>query len=75
MAVKGRVRPVGGYLQSCMSKRCTLWRARPWVLPLPPMGFYKPNYESGSAVRWRIGLAGDNRLPFAGIHQNEHMAC
>lgn len=37
------------------------------TLALPAMAFYEPNYESGRAVRWRIGLAGGN--------QNERMAC
>lgn len=35
---------------------------------VPAECFYEPNWESGKAVRWRIGQAGDVPMGIAGIH-------
>lgn len=45
----------------CASTGCTL--------PLPAMGFYEPTYETGRAVRWRIGLAGGKPFAIAGLRR------
>jgi putative SOS response-associated peptidase YedK len=44
----------------------TAWRRRQFCL-VPIDWFYEPNYESGRAVRWRIGLASGDPFAAAGI--------
>lgn len=34
---------------------------------IPCEAFYEPNYESGKAVRWRIGMADDSPFAIAGL--------
>ncbi|MBA3625400.1 MAG: SOS response-associated peptidase family protein [Methylibium sp.] len=36
---------------------------------IPAEAIYEPNYESGSAVRWRIRLANDDPMGIAGIYR------
>jgi putative SOS response-associated peptidase YedK len=36
-------------------------------LPLPCRRFYEPDYETGKAVRWRIGMADESPLAIAGL--------
>jgi putative SOS response-associated peptidase YedK len=39
----------------------------PVILPLPATGFYEPNWETGKAVRWRIGLPDGEPFAIAGL--------
>ncbi|WP_309936099.1 MULTISPECIES: SOS response-associated peptidase family protein [unclassified Caballeronia] len=34
---------------------------------IPCIGFYEPSYETGKAVRWRIGMADGSPLAIAGL--------
>lgn len=36
---------------------------------VPMLGFYEPNYESGKAERWRIGLTDDQPFAVAGLYR------
>lgn len=36
---------------------------------VPMTGFFEPNYESGAAVRWRIGMADDAPFAVAGLYR------
>ncbi|MEX4005288.1 SOS response-associated peptidase [Paraburkholderia sp. EG285A] len=42
------------------------WKKQQLVL-IPCDAFYEPNYESGKAVRWRIGMADDAPFAIAGL--------
>jgi putative SOS response-associated peptidase YedK len=42
------------------------WRAGQLCL-IPCTAFYEPNYESGKAVRWRIGMADGKPFAIAGL--------
>ena len=42
------------------------WKKQQLAL-IPCDAFYEPNYESGKAVRWKIGLAGDTPFAIAGL--------
>lgn len=37
---------------------------------VPMLGFYEPNYESGKAERWRIGLSSDAPFAVAGLYRS-----
>lgn len=41
--------------------------ARGWRCVIPAEAFYEPSWETGRAVRWRIGLPGDVPMGIAGI--------
>lgn len=45
------------------------WRKAQLCL-VPMLGFYEPNYESGKAERWRIGLADDEPFAVAGLFRS-----
>jgi putative SOS response-associated peptidase YedK len=45
------------------------WRRRQFCL-VPMRGFYEPNYESGSAVRWRIEPTSGEEFCVAGIWES-----
>lgn len=36
---------------------------------VPMTGFFEPNYESGSAVRWKIGMADESPFAVAGLYR------
>lgn len=36
---------------------------------VPMMGFYEPNYESGKAVRWKIGMLDESPFAVAGLYR------
>lgn len=42
------------------------WRVGQYCL-IPMQGFFEPNYESGKAERWQIGLADDAPFAVAGL--------
>jgi len=42
------------------------WKAHQFCL-VPMRAFYEPCYETGSAVRWRIGMADDSDFAVAGM--------
>jgi SOS response associated peptidase (SRAP) len=42
------------------------WKARQLCL-IPCTAFYEPNYETGKAVRWRIGMADGRPFAIAGL--------
>ncbi|NUA27025.1 SOS response-associated peptidase family protein, partial [Cupriavidus basilensis] len=42
------------------------WQAGQLCL-IPATNFYEPNYESGKAVRWRVGLKDDEPFAIAGL--------
>lgn len=49
-----------------LSSFANYWRAGQLCL-IPATAFYEPNYESGKAVRWKIGLAGWEPFAIAGL--------
>ena len=48
--------------------------SKPWRLGqlclVPMTGFYEPNWETGSAVRWRIGMADKSPFAVAGLYKS-----
>ncbi|PLP98016.1 SOS response-associated peptidase family protein [Cupriavidus pauculus] len=44
-----------------------LYASIPVILPLPATAFYEPNWETGKAVRWKIGLPGGEPFAIAGL--------
>jgi len=48
--------------------------ARPWrdgqLCLVPMMAYFEPNYESGKAQRWRIGMADGDPFAVAGLYRS-----
>ena len=45
------------------------WRTGHLCL-VPMHAFFEPNWETGSAVRWKIGMAGDSPFAVAGLYRS-----
>lgn len=49
----------------------TSWKAGQLCL-VPMHAFYEPNWETGSAVRWKIGMADESPFAVAGLYRSWH---
>ena len=49
------------------------WRARQLCL-IPMHAFFEPNWETGTAVRWKIGMADESPFAVAGLYRSWHEA-
>lgn len=49
------------------------WRAGQRCL-VPMHAFFEPNWETGSAVRWKIGIADESPFAVAGLYRSWHEA-
>ncbi|CAG9172335.1 SOS response-associated peptidase family protein [Cupriavidus respiraculi] len=75
MVPKARIGPGVRYYPTANARAETMgklssfakyWKAGQLCL-IPATAFYEPNYESGKAVRWKIGLAGWEPFAIAGL--------
>jgi putative SOS response-associated peptidase YedK len=51
----------------------TAWKAGQLCL-VPMHAFFEPNWETGSAVRWKIGMADESPFAVAGLYRSWHEA-
>jgi putative SOS response-associated peptidase YedK len=47
----------------------TSWKAGQFCL-VPMLAFFEPNWETGSAVRWKIGMADESPFAVAGLYRS-----
>jgi putative SOS response-associated peptidase YedK len=47
----------------------TAWKAGQLCL-VPMHAFYEPNWETGSAVRWKLGMADESAFAVAGLYRS-----
>lgn len=75
MVPKGRMPPGVRFYPTANARAETIgklssfskhWKAGQLCL-IPATGFYEPNWETGKAVRWRIGLPGGEPFAIAGL--------
>lgn len=75
MVPKGKIPPGVRYFPTANARTETIgklnsfakhWKAGQLCL-LPASGFYEPSWDTGQAVRWRIGLPGGEPFAIAGL--------